>query len=356
MLNEREVVDFLLQQRLLTAATVVDGDVVIRDVSRRNRNFLVISGAGPSFFVKQGSALDPFGTTAREAQLYGAAAELAPTALPRYLPDFHGYWPNGPALVLGAHVKARSLGEHQARGRFSAAVARALGRALACLHATAAPGGRALSPHGLHLHRPTVASLRDMSGGAIEFVKLVQSAPELCSLIDDVAERWEPDGLIHGDMKAANCLVMRDARGRGTSVQLVDWENCGIGDCAWDVGSVMGDQLSSWLMSIPATGVERLARLPELARSPLTRIRPALRAFWHAYTRGLDARAADRLLVRAARFAGIRLLQSASEQTQFATSLTPHTLFQAQVAMNTLRRPGESAVRLLGLSLRGLPE
>ena len=306
-------------------------------------------------FVKQGSPLDPYGNATREADFYRAAAELPSTALPRYLPPFQGYWPDPPVLILAAHPTARSLGEHQAGGRFSAAVARAFGHALACLHHTPAPGGTALRPHGLHLHRPTVPSLRDMSGAAIEFVKLIQSAPDVCELIDDVASQWRSDRLIHGDIKAANCLVIRDARGRGTSVQLVDWENSGVGDPAWDVGSVMGDHLSSWLMSIPATGAEQLAQIPELARVPLTRIRPALRAFWRAYTRDLDVRAADRLLVRASRYAGIRLLQSASEQTQFATSLTPHTLFQAQVAVNTLRRPGEAAVRLLGLSMQGAP-
>jgi hypothetical protein len=134
-------------------------------------------------------------------------------------------------------------------------------------------------------------------------------------------------------------MVLRDARGRGIGVTLVDWEGAGMGGAAWDVGSVLADYLACW--------VESLERLH------LPRVRRPVHAFWDAYAAaaGLSARAADRLLLAAARHAGARLLQTAAEQAQVTLHLTDTTLYTAQVGTNVLLRPAEALVRLLGLPL-----
>jgi aminoglycoside phosphotransferase (APT) family kinase protein len=359
MLTERQVVDRLMATGLLSPATVVAGDLAIHDASRRNRNFKVVSERGPSFLVKQGFGAEGRATVANEAVVYQALATRGPS-LTRHVPQFFGYDPDHGMIVLELVESAHSLTDHQARGRFSQQVARSVGRALGALHGEAPPPdarGRmyATAPFALSVHRPEVSWLRDISEANIELIKLLQGAPGVPELLDEVRQSWRTDSIVHNDYKSENCMVVQGRDGRGTGVRLVDWEGAGLGDPAWDAGSVFGDYLASWLNSIPITGQDPPERFPELARFPLERMRPALRAFWDAYaaSAGLDAAAADRQLVQSARFSATRLLQTAFEHTQASSRLTGTTMCLMQVAVNVLRRPHEAAVRLLGIPFRG---
>jgi hypothetical protein len=101
------------------------------------------------------------------------------------------------------------------------------------------------------------------------------------------------------------------------------------------------------------TGETAPERLVGLARHPLPRMQPAIRAFWHAYVRqrGLPVRLARAQLRQAVRYGAARLVQTAYEQVQAMTQLTGTVVCALQVAFNMLRRPDEAAERLLGLPL-----
>jgi aminoglycoside phosphotransferase (APT) family kinase protein len=360
MLTELEVVDFLMAQGLVAAPTVVDGDLEVFDASRRNRNFRVVSRTGPSYLVKQGFGADGRMTVANEAAVYRALAAGGPRVA-RYLPAFHAYDEGTGVLVLELVEGARALSEHQSRGRFSVSLANHVGCALGALHhaSSGAPEevrGYTVSPFALSVHRPAVSWLRDISEANIELIKMLQNAPGVTEMLDELRAGWHAGCVVHNDYKADNCVVVRGRDGRGTGVRLVDWEGGGWGDPDWDAGSVLGDYLSIWLSSIPITGADPPERFSELAKFPLQRMRPALRSFWAGYVREarLAPAEADRRLVRAARYSAARLLQTAFEQTQASSRLTGTTMCLCQVAVNVLRRPHEAAVRLLGIPLRGV--
>lgn len=354
MLGEREVLDLLIARDLLSPRNVVDGGLAIRDVSRRNRNFRVTTDDGPSYLVKQGFGAEGRATVSHEAAVYSALGSRD-GRLRRYLPVCHAWEPDQALLVLELLPRARSLAEHQARGRFSGAVAAALGRALGTLHAAQPRSERGGEPpSAFWIHRPAVAWMRDLSEANLALIRALQGSPGVADLLDELREDWRVDAVTHRDLKSDNCVVVRDAAGRGTGIRLVDWETAGPGDSAWDTGSVLGDYLASWLASIPITGKDPPERFAELARFPLARMRPSLARFWDAYvaTAGFDPTGADRALIRAVRFSAARLVQTAFEQSQFSTSLTGTTVCVVQVAVNVLRRPHEAAVRLLGIPLR----
>jgi aminoglycoside phosphotransferase len=356
MLSERQVVDRLMALGLVSPATVVAGDLAVHDASRRNRNFKVVSDRAPSFLVKQGFGAEGRATVANEAAVYSVLATGGPD-LGRHVPQFHGWDPDHAMIVLELVESAHSLTEHQARGRFSRQVARSVGRALGALHAIPVEEAplNPTAPFALSVHRPEVSWLRDISEANIELIKLLQGAPGVPELLDELRASWRPSSIVHNDYKSENCMVVRGRGGRGTGVRLVDWESAGLGDPGWDAGSVFGDYLSSWLASIPITGQDPPERFPELARFPLERMRPALRAFWEAYVgaAGLTPMEGDARLVQAARFSATRLLQTAFEQTQAGSRLTGMTMCLLQVAVNIVRRPHEAAVRLLGIPLTG---
>ena len=91
------------------------------------------------------------------------------------------------------------------------------------------------------------------------------------------------------------------------------------------------------------------ALLPH-ARLPLRRMRPALSAFWEAYTRVRGASAADvhGTLRLSTRFAAVRLLAAALEEAQTLGELSPRVLDLVSLSQKITERPREAA-ELCGL-------
>jgi hypothetical protein len=193
-----------------------------------------------------------------------------------------------------------------------------------------------------------------MSAGAIELVRMLQSSPELRAALDELRIGWQEDAFIHHDVKWDNCLTLAaGTSGRRTRLVLVDWEFADIGDACWDTGAAFGAYLSCWLTSIPLAGTEAPERYLEIARYPLARMQRAMAAFWAAYTgaRGWDPATAARALVRSARYAGARLLQTAYEQAQTGARVSATGVCLAQLAENVLSRPEETIEQLFGIPL-----
>jgi aminoglycoside phosphotransferase (APT) family kinase protein len=291
----------------------------------------------------------------REAGVYAVLASKGGRGVAAFAPALRRHDRERSLLVIDHVGRGRDLRRHHRSGRYSQALATQVGRALATLHSTTA-GARAPDdgpPWVTSLHRPTVDWMRETSAANLELIALIQSVPELGRLLDRLHDGWTTGCLVHRDFKWDNCLALTDDNGRARGVRVIDWETASLGDPAWDVGSALADYLAHWLLSIPITGQDPPERFAQLARNPLDRMRPALRALWSGYVRyaGLDPAPANDLLVRSTRFAAARLLQTAFEQTQSALELPGTTRCLLQVALNVLRRPREAAVGLLGIPL-----
>src|SRR5262249_40281125 len=150
-------------------------------------------------------------------------------------------------------------------------------------------------------------------------------------------------------LKWENCLVCGPSQsGRKRELKIIDWEFAGLGDPCWDTGTVFSNYLSFWLSSIPMTGEEPPDRFLELARYPLERMQPAMRAYWQAYVRGmgLEAVSADAWLLRAVQYGAARLLQTGFEHMQGSTYLTGNLICLLQLSLNILQRPQEAITHL----------
>jgi aminoglycoside phosphotransferase (APT) family kinase protein len=365
-----DVAGYLLGRGLLGPEAIVDGGLRIADVSRRNRVFLATTQRDRCFVLKLGRQGAP-DAVAREAavlkRLHAADAVLA-----RSLPPLVGWDAARGVLILGATRDAQELAQVHGGGRCSLALARAAGSALARLHdlpACAAPasastgasaagalgadddGDRAADRRPPAVHRLELGDLATLSGAAIDLVRIVQRDTQLCDELDGLATSTEDRAVIHGDVRWANCLALRDAGGRRTRLVLIDWELCRMGDPAADVGAFLGDWLRAWLKSIPVSDPREPARLLAHARFPLARMRPAIGAFWDAYRRRRARPSAELsdALRRATRFAAVRLLESAFEEAQTHPALQATTLHQQQLCRNIIRRPDDAAAHLLGL-------
>jgi len=366
MLTQPEAGPYLLQRELLSAASIVEGDLVVADASRRNRNFKVTVERGPSYLLKQGVGADGIATVAHEAAVYQFLhARAEKNGMDRYLPRYYGYDPKERILILELLRDAQDFREYHAqRGYFSKILASAMGKALSKVHRLTRTDGKndedghmypVQPPGALSIHRPEPRTLQDISSANLELMKIVQHSAQFRQVLDELRREWRTETLIHYDIKWDNCLVFaRPASKRKTRLKIVDWELAGMGDPCWDIGSVFSNYLSFWLLSIPITGEAPPDQFVELAQYPLESMQPAIRSFWCAYIRGmeLDAATSDEWLLRAVRYGATRLVQTGYEQMQMSIHLTGNIVCLLQLSLNILLRPQESIVHLLGLPLR----
>ena len=352
MLDVADVAVYLLQRELLSPRAVVDGGLRVVDASRLNRVFVVTAEGEPCFVVKAADGAGGAGV-AREAAVLKRLAAV--DGLAPWLPRLVAHDQAEGLIVLESARHARDLTRHHARGRFSCALARDAGRALALLHALP-PAALDVAPAdptpALRVHEPDLESVLEMSPAAVELMRIVQGSHELCAALDELAATWREDAVIHGDIRWDNLLVLRsDDSKRWTRLKLIDWELCGAGDPAFDIGAYFGEYLCAWLQSIPITDPQDPGRLLAHAGLPLRRMRPALRAFWAAYAGHAHATASElsRTLRRASRFAGLRLLTAAFEEAQGHDELPARVAYLVPLSRNVLRRPEEASAHLLGL-------
>lgn len=116
-----------------------------------------------------------------------------------------------------------------------------VGRALGVLHAHTANLSIAgsLAPGVLFVPDHLETAAQGRSASTKVFLAVLASDEEFASLLREGASRYEPCGVIHGDVRQDNWRLVTDEGGR--RAVLVDWEFAGAGDPAWDVGSACAD-------------------------------------------------------------------------------------------------------------------
>jgi aminoglycoside phosphotransferase (APT) family kinase protein len=347
----RDVLNLLTSSGVVSGATWVEG-VAIERMRHRNICYLVEVADGDSFVVKYLHPRSGRLGVAKEAAVLGDLAAAGSPSLRRVLPTLVWHSEARDVLVYAATAGELPMTHQVLRGRPPQRLARSLAVALAHLHRAPTPPYTAQRPHGLTVHHPLLSSLESTSGANLELLVRIQGNDRLVADLDHAAEAWRTDTFVHGDLKFDNILGRRDSGGRSQSVRIVDWEDAGAGDARWDVGAVLAAYVAAWLTSIPNIRAEGPSALAPLARVKREALLPSVRAFWECYSsrRLLDRDEPGEFLREAVRFAGVRLVQAASEGT-VATPLTAVHLFLLQVGANMLARPTDAMTRLLGLGI-----
>lgn len=362
-MNERELVDLLQRQALLTPAEALDGEFQITRVDRRNRNYRIQTAYARDLFVKQGSASGASGSMAQEAAVYELLAEPSISERAgKYLIRYLGHDAAARVLILEALPRAEDLhGYHLRTGRLSRCLASELGTCLGALHratrrlARRPPENCSVSvvrPWVFELHCPEVGLLREASATNLKVIRLLQKEPVFQRELTKLAAEWNRASLIHGDMKLANCLTYRafGAR-RARALKVIDWEFAGFGDPRWDVACVFSSYLALWVWSIPMPRPERPELLVGAAQFPLANIQRTLVSFLQSYVAAVEPSysmppAWQHTLVR---MVGAHLVQTAYEYACSASELSAPILTLLQLALNVLEHPERAAVDLLGI-------
>lgn len=359
---------YLLARGLLSAGNVVDGDFVVAEVGRRNRNYKVLLKNGAGLFVKQIKSIDAMAisTLQREAACYRIAQqntayrELA-SVMTRLL-DFDA---NRHCLVVELIPGGENLSEYFVRTKnFSAEIGKLLGNSLAASHRSvrvAPPRAEDMAtfprqaPWILSYHHSHSFPAGSLSGGTQKLAEIVRQYPDMHYNLDRLRNHWRFDSLIHGDMKWDNCIVFSDGLG-GLQLKIIDWELVDYGDACWDVGGIFQAFLTSWIYSMPIGSETSPESLIRHAGLQLEAMHPAIKAFWHSYLEIADIprQYAAMYLTRAIEYSAARLVQTAFESLYASPTMTGHGATLLQVSLNIFRNPQEAALALFGLGGEGV--
>jgi serine/threonine protein kinase len=362
VLNEAEVIPYLLSRDLISPNCVVEGNLAVLDTSRRNHNFRVVSPAG-CYLLKQAVGLDRVKTISHEASIYQRlSSEAGSSGFARYLPKFYAYDAEEHILILEFVQDAETLREqHERSGRPSAHTAEHVADALAALHRVSklnvGQNGEVFTQRlpVPSLHQPDLKIFHTISSAGVQLIKIIQGQKKLGELLDRLREEWHAHAFVHGDVRGDNFLIpMGSASGRKRWLKIVDFEYACLGDPAWDVGSVFAEYVSFWLFSIPIIGGAQPDRFLGLASCPLEKVQPSIRSFWRRYavSMRLEQSKSNQSLLLAVKYCGARLLNMAFEMSAASNSVSAHLLSLVQVGMNVLLEPEKAAVELLGIQFR----
>jgi Ser/Thr protein kinase RdoA (MazF antagonist) len=343
MVEQSDVAHYLLSLGVVKPRSVIEEDLTIVDVSRRNCVFLATTRSGPTLVVKQGS-IETAPALANEA------------AILRILADVPELAPHVPAVVHEERAESRLVlstapGARDwldGRGRSPRVPARGLGRVLAALHElTVDVPQRAVAIPQLLLSEPSFEHLANRSQGGREVLAYIQGDDYVRGRLDELLTAGTPAALVHGDLRWENCLTLpAPAAKRRTRPLLVDWELAGRGDPALDVAAVMASYLQLWFRSVPIVDRVAPARLLVHAERPLRSLRPAMHAFWSAYA--CTSRRPPPLR-RVVELTAVPLLEAAIERAQPQRAPSAQVMTLLNLAENMLRYPDDAAQSLLGL-------
>ncbi|MGZ5127829.1 MAG: phosphotransferase family protein, partial [Burkholderiales bacterium] len=222
---------------------------------------------------------------------------------------------------------------------------RLLGRALAAIHigmSTRNPTASMLSERVPWILMIDSAELEEMKRPSVRrMVELVRREAGVIDALVRLKAEWRNETLIHGDAKLDNVLVRTDRRPR---VWFVDWAFSGIGDPAWDVGTIVHSCLVVWLHGMRFTRERAFDQAIECSAIPLQRVRTLTRALISSYQRGrrLSAPVAGAFTRRAFLFAGAALVQTAIVSARTQEQLTARQLAMIQTASHILDDPDDA--------------
>lgn len=188
---------------------------------------------------------------------------------------------------------------------------------------------------------------------ALKFYRLYQRYESLVSAIADLAYEWQPCCLTHNDVTLNNILIhSRWHHLDNCLVRMIDWEACGWGDPAFDLGTLIASYLRIWLSSLVVDPTIELEESLHLAMTPLEMLQPSLQALIRAYLNAFPMILEYRsdFLMQVVKFTGLALINQIQASINYGKYFGDREICMLQIAKNLLTIPEESLVNIFGLS------
>jgi thiamine kinase-like enzyme len=183
-----------------------------------------------------------------------------------------------------------------------------------------------------------------------KYVRIVQG---INTQLRQLKSRWTQQCLIHGDFKFDNIMISnKNEAQKDRSVKFVDWELCGWGDPLWDVGSLVGQWLLQWSMSIHIDSQTSLQEWLQAADIPFEQVRSAVTCFVEQYIAERDQSLLEKQTYQQiVRYAGAFLLHRVLATLEIAGVLTSSAYCYLHIGRTLIAQP-QLGMRLLFVTAR----
>lgn len=365
IITAENIVHYLTDKNFITTESVVDGDFMVVDMTRRNRNFKILRKEDKGYFVKQVKNYDAqsISSLTREANSYQLVQnDPGFKGIEDLMPRFIYFDAARNILVLELFPDAENLSEmHLRLGTFPNYIASSLGTSLGSYHKNVDRTRDEIRekkifpealPWMLTINPQYIQQVKNTDANHFLFFSIIDQYPEFLGSIEALRKGWQINGLIHGDMKWDNCIVYKDATDpEKLTLKIIDWELADLGDPLWDVGAVFQTYLSLWVMSMPETDQTSAVTYEPEEKYKIEDMQPAIKSFWNAYANSMriDASAQAAILEKCARYAAVRMIQTVYEHLFFSKKLSKNSIYLLQLSLNILKNPPEAITALLGL-------
>jgi hypothetical protein len=185
----------------------------------------------------------------------------------------------------------------------------------------------------------------------IKFFTIYQKSNALRQSLKQLYEEAVECCLVHKDMKLNNILLRNNwIDGDGNTIKIIDWENCGWGDPAFDLGLLIGDYIRIWLNSLVISKSLPLVESLRLAVIPLETLQPSMGAIVQSYLNVfpdiLDGY--PNFIQKVIQYAGFGLIKQILATIQYEKHFGNNHVAMLEVATTLLSKPNQSISTIFG--------
>ncbi len=372
-LSVKNVFSYLREAGICTESSVPPDNIEVK--LAKNFNLLVEWKEGRSLLVKQ-EQQDRNGETANEFLKEWTFHQM----LHRFPSDFKDstntseclyFDPENSILVYEYLKEYADLDSfHRQKNLFPPKLAALLGTIVATLHRTTfnhqeytdfIPHNSSEQPDTVsanHLARISPEIFGTVPSNCLKFFVLYQRYDSLGTAVSKLVANVRPSCVTHNDLKLNNVLLYNHWEQRSIQtphqdiIRVIDWERCGWGDPAFDLGTLLANYLQLWLSSLvvdPSISIEESLRLSAV---PLEMIQPSAAALIRAYLEVFPEILEQHpdFLARVVQFTGLALIQQIVGSIQYQKYFGNSSICLLQVAKSLLCRTEQSIPTIFGMA------
>jgi thiamine kinase-like enzyme len=192
----------------------------------------------------------------------------------------------------------------------------------------------------------------------LRFYKLYQQFPSLATAVRELAAANQARCLVHNDLKLNNILIHHQwASHPAEALRPIDWETCGWGDPASDLGSLLGSYLGLWLDGLVVGAGLSMSESLQLATIPLESLQPTLFALVDAYLQSFPQilEAQPNYLEKVLQHGGLALIGQIEAAIEYDRLFGNQAIITLQVAKQLLCTPLAFIRTMFGSAATQLP-
>ena len=321
VLTIENICQYLLENKLIDLKSIIDGDLLIRDASSRNTNFLVnqFEENGLKVLIKQPDINDEDYVLSMEveAKIYEIiSTDIIFEQIRPYLPQLKLYDAQNHILIMEQLTGVCRIFDYLYHGLNlpDENIIRHFAQSLSALHNVSV---EKIASYNIQKAYPWFLNIGQKSYRK----RIKQNHAEVYLQLSDILENeklmrvfakakkhWQQTNIIHLDNRFTNWMIpFRHQPTSNSPIWLIDWEMAGTGDAAWDIAFLIGD----WINLGIYFNEYHQTNFPNVEKTIVQQIN----SFWKMYAenRGFEKKARKKFLKRLCEYIPIKILMIAYE-------------------------------------------